>query len=190
MHWQRWRRHGSPDTVLPPSAGPQDPPEVRFWAKVDKSDADGCWTWTAARDRDGYGHFKFERRMWRAPRWIFNQTQDEPLADDELVRHTCDNPPCVRPEHLVRGDAVLNSRDLVERDRSAKGDKHGSHLKPETRRRGTNNGSARLTDEQVIDIRRQYADGATQLALAALFKVSQPLISQIVRRKVWTHLEE
>jgi hypothetical protein len=190
MHWQRWHRHGNPDTVLPPSAGPQDPPEVRFWAKVDQSDPDGCWLWTAARDRDGYGHFKFEGRMWRAPRWIFNHTNPTPLADDEMVRHTCDNPPCVRPDHLVRGDVVANMADQLGRDRNAHGDRHGARLHPETVRRGTRNAAARLTDENVIDIRRRYAAGETQMTLASAFAVSQPLISQIVRRKVWTHLEE
>lgn len=189
-HWQRWRRHGDPETVLPPSAGPQDPPAVRFWAKVDKTDLDGCWTWTAARDRDGYGHFKVDGRMWRAPRWIFNQTNSTPLADDEMVRHACDNPPCVRPDHLVRGDVLANMADQVARDRNAKGDRHGARTKPERVRRGVNNAAARLTDDQVIEIRQRYADGDTQVALATAYAVSQPLISQIVRRKVWTHLKE
>ena len=187
-HWQRWRRHGDPNTVLPPSAGPQDPPEFRFWSKVDKSDADGCWPWTAARDRDGYGAFKVEGRMWRAPRWLFSQTNA--LTDDEIVRHTCDNPPCVRPDHLVLGSAKDNAADQVDRGRSASGQRHGSHTHPETRRRGSANGSARLNDSLVAEIRARYAAGETQVVLAAAFDVSQPLISQIVRRKIWTHLEE
>lgn len=189
MHWQRWRRHGNPDTVLPPSAGPQDPPLVRFWAKVDKSDADGCWPWTAARDRDGYGAFKVDGRMWRAPRWIFLENNDQPLGDDEMVRHTCDNPPCVRPDHLIRGSALENAGDQVARGRTARGDRHGTHAQPETRRRGTNNAAARLTDDTVRSIRARYAGGETQTALATAFGVSQPLVSQIIRRKIWTHLE-
>ena len=128
--------------------------------------------------------------MWRAPRWIFNETNDVPLADDEMVRHTCDNPPCVRPDHLVRGDVITNMADQQARGRNAKGDRHGARTRPETVLRGASNGSARLTDDQVLDIRARYAAGETQVALAAAFDVSQPLISQIVRRKVWTHLKE
>lgn len=128
--------------------------------------------------------------MWRAPRWIFNQSNDEPLADDEMVRHTCDNPPCVRPGHLVRGDVLANMTDQIERGRNAAGDRHGARLKPETVLRGARNGSARLTDDDVRAIRSRYAGGETQVVLAEAFSVSQPLISQIVRRKVWTHLKE
>lgn len=128
--------------------------------------------------------------MWRAPRWIFNQLSETPLRDDEMVRHTCDNPPCVRPDHLVRGDVFSNMADQMSRGRNASGDRHGSRLHPETVRRGTNNASARLTESAVREIRSRYADGETQVALAAAYDVSQPLISQIVRRKVWTHLKE
>lgn len=87
MHWQRWRRHGDPLVVLPPSAGPQPEALTRFWAKVDRSDPSSCWPWTAARDRDGYGSFKHQGRQRRAPRWIFQQLNGA-LADDEMVRLT------------------------------------------------------------------------------------------------------
>ena len=189
MHWQRWRRHGDPNIVLPPSAGPQPPAIDRFWAKVDRTTTpDGCWEWTAARDRDGYGAFKVDRRMWRAPRWIFTHLNG-PMADDEVVRHTCDNPPCARPDHLISGQVAENAADMVERDRSMAGDRHHTRRDPSTRRHGTANGAARLTDDQVRAIRTQYAAGARQVDLAADFGVSQPLISQIIRRAAWAHLE-
>ena len=79
--------------------------------------------------------------------------------------------------------------DQIERDRNAKGDRHGARLRPETVRRGTSNAASRLTDESVRAIRTRYAAGETQTALAADFHVSQPLISQVIRRKIWTHLE-
>jgi hypothetical protein len=189
MHWQRWKRHGNPLIVLPPSAGPQVPAEIRFWAKVDKtSTPDGCWEWTAARDRDGYGAFKVDGRMWRAPRWIFTQING-PMPDHEMTRHTCDNPPCVRPDHLVRGTVVQNAADQIERDRTTRGDRHHTRRDPGTRRRGEANGAARLTEEQVLTIRARYSEGATQVALAQEFNVSQPLVSQIIRRVAWSHIE-
>jgi hypothetical protein len=190
MHWQRWRRHGDPLVVLP-HPGPRTDPAERFRSKVDSSDPTGCWPWTDGVDRDGYGHFKAGRRMWRAPRYAFNLANPEAeLSDDEQVRHTCDNPVCVRPEHLIRGVAAQNSADQIERDRTTRGDRHHTRRDPSTRLRGTANGSAVLTDEQVRSIRTAYAAGATQVVLAAEHGVTQSHISQIVRRKTWAHLEE
>lgn len=188
--YQRWRTHGIPVDV-PEAFAPQVPPAERFATKVDRSDPDGCWPWTGGVDRDGYGHFKVDRRMWRAPRYAFNLAHpDAPLSDDEMVRHTCDNPICVRPAHLLRGGAAQNSADQIERDRTTRGDRHHTRRDPSTRVRGTRNGSAVLTEDAVRAIRTSYAAGATHVALAADHGVSQPLISQIVRRVVWTHVEE
>lgn len=189
-HWQRWRKYGDPHIVHPPSNGPQLPPLVRFWAKVDKATApDGCWTWTAGGDEDGYGHFKTDGRTWRASRWIFNQTNSVPLSAAEQVRHRCDNPPCVRPDHLIRGSGADNSRDMVDRDRSARGNRHGSRLHPETVMRGTRNAAHKLTDDEVREIRARYANGELQIPLAKEFGVTQVTVSLITRRKTWTHLE-
>lgn len=190
MHWQRWRRHGDPLIVLG-HPGPRTDAAQRFRSKVDDSDPDGCWAWTGGVDRDGYGYFKVARRMWRAPRYAFNLAHPTALlAEDEQVRHSCDNPVCVRPEHLLRGDAALNSADQIERDRTTRGDRHHTRRDPSARLHGSANGSAVLTEDKVRSIRTSYAAGATQVALAAEHHVSQPLISQIVRRVVWTHLEE
>lgn len=190
MHWQRWRRHGDPLVVIG-HPGPRTDAAARFRSKVDNADPDGCWPWTGGVDRDGYGFFKVARRMWRAPRYAFNLAHpDGPLADDEMVRHTCDNPVCVRPGHLVRGDALANSADQVERDRTTRGDRHYTRRTPDTRLRGTANGSSVLTDDTVRSIRSAYAAGATQVALATEHGVTQSLISKIVRRTIWTHLEE
>jgi hypothetical protein len=189
-HWQRWRKYGDPHIVYPPSAGPQRPATERFWEKVDKATTpDGCWTWTAGSDEDGYGHFKVDGRTWRASRWIFNQTNDAPLADGEQVRHTCDNPPCVRPAHLIRGTSADNSRDMVSRARSARGARHGSQLHPDTVMRGTGNAAHKLTDDEVQEIRARYANGELQIPLAKEFGVTQVTVSLITRRKTWTHLE-
>lgn len=190
-HWQRWQRHGDPLYVAP-APGARTDPVRRFWSKASVDEPDACWEWTSKnRDRDGYGYFKVAGRMWRAPRYAFNLANpDAPIGDDEMVCHTCDNPPCVNPAHLIRGAALDNSADQVERDRTVTGDRHHTRRDPSTRRRGEANGSARLTAEQVLEIRRRYAAGEKQVPLAAVFGVSQPIISQIIRRKVWTHLEE
>jgi hypothetical protein len=84
-----------------------------------------------------------------------------------LVCHHCDNPPCVRPDHLFLGTDADNSRDQTLKDRSAQ----------------------KLTRTAAIQIRERYAAGLdNQVQLAAEYGVSQVTIGHIVRRKTWTHV--
>ena len=90
---------------------------ARFWAKVDKSaGSGGCWPWTASVDGGGYGMFKVDGRMWRAPRvaWLL-ETGDDPGGANVL--HRCDVPTCVNHAHLFLGDQQTNMRDCREKGR-------------------------------------------------------------------------
>jgi hypothetical protein len=99
----------------------------RFWAKVDKAHPSGCWVWTAAHHRDGYGAFWLDGRQVKAHRVAYALMHPgEALPDDKVVRHECDNPPCVR--HLILGTSLENDLDRVKRGRSATGDRNGARL--------------------------------------------------------------
>lgn len=122
-HYVRFVRHGSPHhverhTVL-------GTPEVRFWAKVDKGGANGCWVWTAStfRNRNGYGKFNAGsshdgNRTVYAHRFSFESVNGK-IPDGLDVLHSCDNPPCVNPDHLRLGTAADNAGDMVRRRRDA-----------------------------------------------------------------------
>ena len=43
------------------------------------------------------------------------------IPDGHIIRHTCDNPPCINPDHLISGTMKDNSMDMVKRGRSTKG---------------------------------------------------------------------
>jgi hypothetical protein len=91
-----------------------------------------------------------------------------------LICHRCDNKRCVRPSHLYLGTCQTNAQDRFERKGSGnKGMKHGC---------------AKLTDDQVREMRRLYAAGVRQTQLCKQFGMSHPVVSTIVRRKVWTHV--
>jgi hypothetical protein len=88
--------------------------EQRFWSKVNKSD--GCWVWTASRHKRGYGLFHQGRtRIASVVSWeIANGT----IPSGMLVCHRCDNPPCVRPDHLFLGTVSDNAVDSVQKGRA------------------------------------------------------------------------
>lgn len=79
---------------------------------------DGCWTWTGST-RNGYGRASYHDVSWQAHRlsWFLH---NGPIPEGMFVLHHCDNPPCVRPDHLYLGDHAQNMRDRTARGRSPK----------------------------------------------------------------------
>ena len=77
-----------------------EPPEVRFWRKVNKTD--GCWLWTAAKDDNGYGRFREKGRSGPAKlAHVFAyETLIGPVPEGKELDHICRNPSCVNPAHV------------------------------------------------------------------------------------------
>lgn len=87
-------------------------PEQRFWDKV--SMGKSCWEWVAGKDQDGYGLFRLTGITTKAHRASFFFTTGETPVS---VLHSCDNPPCVRPDHLFAGDHLANMKDARKKGR-------------------------------------------------------------------------
>lgn len=107
-HYERWRTLGDPALThrsLRPSA------EQRFWVKVQKPDeGDGCWLWSAACDRDGYGVFSPTRRhQVRAHRYAYELAVG-PVGADLVLDHLCRIRNCVNPLHLEPVTVAENNR--------------------------------------------------------------------------------
>jgi hypothetical protein len=101
-----------------------------------------------------------------AHRFMYELTHGA-IPEGLLVRHSCDNPGCVNPKHLLVGTHKQNTQDAVERGRMR-------------------SGATRLTPEDVARIRELYAKGTKQVVLAQEFGVTQANISAIVTRKNWS----
>lgn len=86
----------------------------RFWAKVNKTE--GCWEWTGAKGRGGYGQLYVDGKDVRAHR-VSWELHHGPIPKGMFVCHHCDNQPCVRPEHLFIGDNAANMRDAFAKGR-------------------------------------------------------------------------
>jgi hypothetical protein len=154
-----------------------------FWSMASRGATAECWPWAGSFFRSGYGQYRFAGKHWRAHRLAFTLANGA-LQADEVVRHTCDNPACVNPAHLLRGTQAQNIADKVARGRQARGERSGRYTKPHRTARGERSGLAKLTDDCVHAIRVSYAAGAaTQVELARWFHVGQSQISRITRHE-------
>lgn len=97
---------------MPPT---KRPTKDRFWEKVDKTG--DCWVWTGAVNEKGYGKFALGGSACRwvlAHRWSAMESGTE-IPDDRILLHICDNPSCVRPDHLVVGTVAQNNDEKLRR---------------------------------------------------------------------------
>ena len=141
---------------------------------------DGCWEWSGARDKNGYGQTKIGMRSVKAHRKIWAMLYGG-IPEGLMILHHCDNPPCVRPNHLFLGTAKTNRQDAASK----------GHIPPpiHLRQVGENNPSAKLTADDVRDIRARYATGTiSQKTLGEEFGLEQASVSHIIHRKSWKHI--
>jgi hypothetical protein len=127
-----------------------------------------------------YGDIAFGETRTTAHRAVFMAFGGE-VASDEVVRHKCDNPPCVNPDHLEPGSPSLNSRDMYERNRRAS---------VSSGARGESNASATLDAELVTYMRQRARAGATLRAIAQEVGASYASVGQAVRGRSWAHVAE
>jgi HNH endonuclease len=86
-----WRAH---------RAMPKQSEAERFWKKVEKTSADGCWEWTASRNRAGYGQFQRSSRIPRLAHLYAYELIVGPVPPKHDLHHVCENRGCCNPAHL------------------------------------------------------------------------------------------
>ncbi len=124
-------------------------------------------------DKQGYGTLRHNGKTHRAHRVAYMREHSCSLTSTDIVRHTCDNPRCINPGHLLIGTVADNAQDMVDRDRSTRGER---------------NSTTKLTDSVVLAIRKEYSEGATLKELASEYGVTFGNVGHIVRRNTWKHL--
>jgi hypothetical protein len=149
---------------------------VRFMRHVSiGSEIGACWIWTGNKPDGRYGHFSVNGKTVKAHRWFYEFIH-EPIPEELLVRHKCDNPQCVNPDHLETGTASQNTQDMHKRGRGAD-------------RRGIKHPLVKLTEADVREIRRLKACGHTETFLSMRYGVGRSQIGKIVHRINWKHIE-
>lgn len=136
----------------------------------------GCWEWRKAIETSGYGVQHFNGRKQGAHR-VSYQLFIGAIPPGMSVLHRCDNRCCVNPDHLFLGTQADNMADMVKKGRSSK-------------KKGEDHPAAKVDEKTAIHIFEKAKDGRlSQRKIAAMFCVSQALVSSILNRKRWTHLE-
>lgn len=172
-------------------------PEVRFHEKVERSPG-GCWLWMGSKDSDGYGRFWFVNRTIHAQRGAWLLFKGE-IPDGLYVLHECDTPACVNPNHLFLGTALDNAQDakrkgrVVSGDRHRaihasglpRGDEHWTRRDPVARLKNV----AKLTPDDIREIRKRRVDGESLRKLGRAFGVSSPTILRAVNGTGWKWLQ-
>lgn len=170
------RHRNSQGKVLPATQKENDASAVsRFWSRVIKTSDEECWQWTGAIGNRGYGSLTVtsggRKSKEGAHRFSFRLHFGWAGV---VVMHKCDNPLCVNPKHLICGTHQDNQRDKVNKGRQAKGETQGH---------------AKLTAEQVAEVKRLLRSRRTMKEVASLFGVTLGCISGIKYGISWKHVK-
>lgn len=160
---------------------------ARFWSHVDHGSINRCWPWKLYKNAEGYGAVKFAGKIRKVHRVAWELAFKE--RPSSLVCHTCDNPPCCNPSHLFTGSDADNSRDKVNKQRQARGPKHGFVLHPEKIPRGEQNGKAKLSSLRVTEIRTLRAAGLSGPKIARMVGVKRTEVYNVLSGKTWRHVK-
>lgn len=170
-HYQRNRRHGDPHAggISPGTTASAVDAIARYLP-----DPGPCLLWQYSVHPDGYGMAKYAGRRMTASRAVLIAVTGDDPADMEAA-HICGNPPCVNPAHLRWATKTENAGDRLS---------HGTHS------RGERSANAKLTADQVQDIRTRIANGDTNVAIAADYSITDSLVSRIKHRRAWAWLSD
>ena len=154
----------------------------RFLSKVDKRDS-GCWLWTGAVGTAGYGHFAIDSHAVKAHRVAYElfvgeiELLDGVDSRGTCVMHTCDNPKCVNPEHLVLGTHSDNMADKMMKGRFVSrpllGERHQN---------------SKLKVDDIYLIRSLNYVGAGLQQIAEVFGVSRGTVHKVLNGSTWAHV--
>lgn len=151
---------------------------ARFWNNIRKGEE--CWEWVGAKNH-GYG--VLSRGGRNGANVLAHRMSYEINCGDPgglVVCHRCDNPSCVRPDHLFLGTQMDNMKDMHKKGRNAYGDAVAS--------KGTCHPQAVLNEEKVIEARIRKSKGEKVAEIAGDMGVSESAMKKAVNGYTWKHV--
>lgn len=174
---------GASHKIPPPGAGVAFAAKdvARFWALVEKTD--NCWWWKGGRQKrpDGtpsYGIFCIGKRRILAHvfAWV---SQNGPVPAGQVIRHACDNPPCVKYlGHLEPGTQAQNLADMRERGRAFYNRFPTGPAHPK----------AKIDEDKVRLVRNLRAEGLSLAKIGDRVGLHASTVHDIVHGKTWGHV--
>lgn len=131
-----------------------------------------CRVWTGKLTHDGYPRIRFKGVSWRANRLVAFLWHGKP-AKGAVACHKCDNKACINHRHIYWGTKKSNAVD-----RSVRGQQN----------RGERSGTAKLTEGDVLDMRKLRESGWTYQELADWFGVTISTAHRNVNGVRWAHI--
>lgn len=144
----------------------------RFDEKYIPEPNSGCWLWTAYVCPRGYGSISPSHHTIVSAHRFSYERYVGPIPPGLHVCHKCDVPSCVNPDHLFVGTNAENRADSVRKGRAARGERHGA---------------ARLTEADVLAIRRS---DKTLREIAAEYGIARFTAWRVVHGRSWRHVIE
>ena len=132
-----------------------------------------CLEWTGPVLQNGYGQTNAWGKARKAHR--ISLMLEGIDVSNGFVLHSCDNKLCCNPAHLRVGTHQDNMNDMKERHR-------------QNSFRGTQCHNASITEQDVIEIRKQYADGVNQRQIARNMNTTPAVVFKVVHRLTWSHI--
>ena len=148
---------------------------TRFFNCVFPEPNSGCWLWVGGLGAKAYGSIRSESGKKIGAHRLSYEMHKGPIPLGMFVRHKCDNPPCVNPDHLEVGTHTDNMCDMYKRQRNRQ-------------RKGSSHHKAILDEATVAAIKQTLSEGVTGALLAVKYNVSVSTISLIRRGKIWRHV--
>jgi hypothetical protein len=137
----------------------------------------GCWECIShSPDSSGYPRAVIGGKRIKLSRYMYEH-KDGPIPAGSVIRHKCDNPMCINPDHLEVGTQYQNVHDMINRGR-----RKPTH--------GSLNSHAKLTDADVTDILKLFKSGERQVDIARRYGIARHCVYSIVHKRTWKHLHE
>lgn len=145
-------------------------PEQKFWERVHVTEA--CWEWLGAKSSNGYGNLSINKRTTVSAHRFSYELHHGAIPYGRYICHACDNPNCVRPDHLFLGTPSDNVQDCI-----AKGRHRPSNYRPERH----NHHQTKVSVAGLEELRERRKHGESSLSLAFAFGVSRGHVQKLCK---------